>query len=306
VVISPPDLQPLPTSEAFKYYDIFVDALKALNVLGILWAGRGQVHKSLLYLLTANKLYISTNFDNEKINKKVRNEIEDSYTHNCFYLAQAYGHYKDTNLSSKYCHLTLQRQYTYNLKDVNTINNIKTALDWVKNCGGISDFYIAMNQYHKCALALSSAEFLLKRNVIPHLADNYDNNHIRINATEIEAELHKKWINLDVFIFKRAYDINKEVLNAIDLGVEFDIEKIHKETINTLDFDYSLFLSNNNNNKEATYEFFEGIPVVPTTLLDTKDICDFESARALFLRATSRIEFAKRHYVLDGTYLLLL
>jgi hypothetical protein len=65
-------------------------------------------------------------------------------------LAQAYGNIGDSKQSSKYCHLTLQRQYTFNLqpsfKDIlsssspstltkeygaSIINKLKAAIDWV-------------------------------------------------------------------------------------------------------------------------------------------------------------------------------
>ena len=37
--------------------DLIANAMKTLNMLGILWAGRGSVKKSFLYLLAANNFY---------------------------------------------------------------------------------------------------------------------------------------------------------------------------------------------------------------------------------------------------------
>lgn len=69
-----------------------------MNILleGILWAGRGQVKKSLLYLLSVKKMYHSASdaLDSElklKLKKSFASELDSIYTHNLFYLAQAYG-----------------------------------------------------------------------------------------------------------------------------------------------------------------------------------------------------------------------
>ena len=130
-----------------------VDFLEALNILGILWAGRGQVRKSFQYLLGANTLYMTIK-DGADFKSKahvlpaVIEDLENIYTHNCFYLAQAYGNIGDSKLSSIFCHRTLQRQFTYNLKPFfkgvlgnanfsesmsTTVSKLKVALDWVRN-----------------------------------------------------------------------------------------------------------------------------------------------------------------------------
>ena len=127
--------------------------LEALNILGILWAGRGQVRKSFQYLLGANTLY-TTIKDGADFKAKahvapaVIEDVENIYTHNCFYLAQAYGNIGDSKLSSQFCHRTLQRQFTYNLRPFfksvlasanfsesisAIVSKLKVALDWVRN-----------------------------------------------------------------------------------------------------------------------------------------------------------------------------
>jgi len=60
--------------------------------------------------------------------------------------------------------------------------------------------------------------------------------------------------------------------------------------------------SSSSGSKESSeVEFFTGIPVTPISLLSSNDIDSFEKARTVFLRAATRIEVAKKHYVLDGT-----
>jgi hypothetical protein len=76
----------LPTSN-------LADGLKCLNILGILWSGRGQPGKAVCYLLTAKLLYeiwLSVHS-----HAALDPAAEHAYTHNLFYLAQAYGHLED-------------------------------------------------------------------------------------------------------------------------------------------------------------------------------------------------------------------
>jgi hypothetical protein len=47
-------------------------------------------------------------------------------------------------------------------------------------------------------------------------------------------------------------------------------------------------------------ELFEGTPVQCSSHMNTGDICNFETARIVFLRGAGRLEKAKAHFVLDG------
>lgn len=102
--------------------------LKCLNMLGILWAGRGHSRRycfesaasamhayqlifltilfdrSFLYLLASKSLYDQT-AELINLSSKDAAEIESTFTHNLFYLAQAYGNHGDTTQSSYYCHM---------------------------------------------------------------------------------------------------------------------------------------------------------------------------------------------------------
>ena len=327
---------------------LVVDAMRALNILGILWAGRGQVQKSMLFLLCARQFYL-TNIEaaaqtapagqKSKFSKKVLTDLGYTYTHNLFYLAQAYGNIGDTKKSCEFCHMTLQRQYSEGFKD------IRASLDWVKNCCGISDFYLAMRQYNNCALALASAESVLKKYAIPRILaanpdenssikklDSGNNNFVsgNINAAEIEADLSRRWALLDVRVLRRAFERAKNYESAISLGIK--LEDIEAEMAaedgpsEAEDFNMAAFLARQTpaasaessvsgsaeegtvfQKAEATaqgsvqeVEFFTGIPIKPTSSLQGGDIKSFEDARVIFLRATARIEFAKKYYVLDG------
>lgn len=309
---------------------LLADGLKCLNLLGILWAGRGQPHKSLVFLLCAEQVYQSYRTEHPRNHPTstfttnfTEKELENSYTHTLFYLAQAYGHLRDSDLSSKYCQETLQRQLANGLKD------IKSALEWVKNCAGIADFYRAMEDSNRCALALASAEKILKEKVIRTLYNDFDRvkdetsstevasastgeekadgetmatkplphqrpNFVQgnLNAAEVEADLHRRWASLDVWTLQRAAERKKEHMMAAELGIDaLQIEaqeKLSATTASSSDVD--------------TVELFSGLPVAKSTssLLNIQDISTFENARSVFLRGVSRIEAAKKYYVLDG------
>ena len=77
----PPDVACPPDEQA-------ADAMKCLNMLGILWAGRGQARKSLLYLLAAKRVYEQAAPKAAAAKPAHRAELESTCTHNLFYLAQ--------------------------------------------------------------------------------------------------------------------------------------------------------------------------------------------------------------------------
>ena len=105
--------------------------------------------KSLLYLLASKTLYEENEKDVMKdvgMPASVKRDFESAYTHNLFYLAQAYGNLGDAIKSSKYCHETLERQLACGFG-----KNETNAIDWAKNCMGISDFFQVMGMFQKCS-----------------------------------------------------------------------------------------------------------------------------------------------------------
>ena len=87
---------------------ILIPSFLFFHFSGILWAGRGQVRKSLLYLLSVKKMYNDAialkkeqNSNSNSNSKLILDKLKKSFwieadlicTHNLFYLAQAYGKY---------------------------------------------------------------------------------------------------------------------------------------------------------------------------------------------------------------------
>eukprot|EP01038_Epipyxis_sp_PR26KG_P004400 gene4400-6223_t len=314
--------------------ELIVDAMKTLNMLGILWAGRSQVYKSFLYLLAANQFYhsyISELVKSKLIADKQMIDVNNAYTHNLFYLAQAYGNVGDTKKSSLYCHQTLEKQ----LMNGATTDNLKSGLEWVKNCIGLSDFYMSMKQYNNCGLSLASAEFVLKEHIIKNNKSSIIQNDLHDENSKIvqmEAEVNKKWAVLDVNILKRSFEFENEKSNALynNLDVDEILQQFQLESaedfsiiqsqsksdslasIDTNDisiessempdtvFKNKLIQSYYQSQEDKTVRFFESIPIKPISLLSIGDIDNFDKARVVFLRAAARIEAAKKYFVLDG------
>lgn len=100
--ISPPPVKIV--SERF-----YPEAMKCLNLLGILWAGRDHAKRSFLYLLASKHLYDNAQSQDNTILPEKRLEMESALTHNLFYLAQAYGNNGNPRLSAYYCQQVCHR-----------------------------------------------------------------------------------------------------------------------------------------------------------------------------------------------------
>lgn len=185
-----------------------IDALKCLNLLGILWAGRMHIKRAFCYLLSVKESYevlkfkckaeIKKNNDafQQLKNKPIINtlaELESTLTHNLFYLAQAYGHVGNTKQSSLCCYHTLRRQLTAGL----TTN--EAVMEWCVNCSGLADFFIAIGESKQAAYVLSMSEKILKEKYVldASLGGDYCEKY-----TEITARLNRRWAKLDFVVLK--------------------------------------------------------------------------------------------------------
>lgn len=299
-----------------------VDAMKCMNMLGILWAGRGLVPKSLVYLNASQKLY-KDYIDSARV-KDDKKEVESCYTHNLFYLAQAYGHLGDSAKSSEHCLETLKRQ----LANGFGLGEGKTdALDWVKNCVGFSDFFLAVGQLKKASVTLLSARKVLELQRKPEQNKAWD---------EQMADLTRRLANLDLIILKRGFElalalqeakqyaeqgegeIAKEMLEAAmqaantEVQEEEHIENIHaaataearkkrKAAEDSGEADATVFTAAASAAAKATeLEFFPGLVITVAPYMVAGDVNDFDDAKAVFGRANTRLEQAKKVYVMDG------
>ena len=317
-----------------------VDTMKCLNMMGILWAGRGYVKRSFLYLLCAKDIYEHQKLNNfedikkelsrcsKSIQRQFMKEFESQYTHNLFYLAQAYGNIGNSVNSSRYCKDTLQRQLDFGLED------IKSAYDWTKNASSIADYYLAINDFRKCSLALTSTEHILREKVmniiqeesLMYRQDSKDDptksscemeytkrkiigtsSLLESDVQETFGDLCRRFVRMDLCLLKASFEINfgdggVATASAYDnedeeLG-KLTLVRINDDNVETV---FSIIESNMNEGKIIRKrEFYQRLPVPEMKLVDPREINSFEKAREVFLRAISRLETAKKIFVLDG------
>lgn len=312
-----------------------VVAMKCLNMMGILWAGRGDVKKSFLYLYAAKNLYhdinssqwqqADTDGDSWQPTQKESEELESLFTHNLFYLAQSFGHISDLETSSKYCHETLRRQLAagFDSKDA--------AFSWAKNCASMSNFYSTMELYQRCNLALLAAELVLREHVSKALNEesapkNSNDAQLKSDASELQADIHRKLAHLDILLLKKAFEREVARNDWVDRGLdlaELDLspfqnidlkEKMYEDynealnkkmTIKTkkdLSLD-SIDISLNQLAERETpihQSLFPQLHLPDVSMYAPRLIVTFEDARKVFLRAVTHLEVAKEYFVLDG------
>jgi hypothetical protein len=112
------------------------------------------------------------------------------------------------------------------------------AYDWVKNCACIADFYQSMDKQQIAALALSSAQKVLQEKVILKStvagAATGGGGVTEQDCIELNCEIKKKWIKLDMKMMKIAFEVETERVLALDRGEPFtpptyenDLDDLH-------------------------------------------------------------------------------
>lgn len=117
---------------------------------------------------------------------------------------------------------------------------ISAAYDWVKNCACIADFYQSMDKQQIAALALSSAQKVLqdkvtlKSTVAGGGGGGGGGGVTEQDCIELNSEIKKKWIKLDMKMMKIAFEIETERVLALDRGEPFspptyenDLDDLH-------------------------------------------------------------------------------
>lgn len=354
-----------------------VDAMKCLNLLGILWAGRVQLKKSFYYMLCVKSIYLKLKSTiqletgtshasfgptpppvpvYEKVSKEEQiAEIESLYTHNLFYLAQAYGHVGNTKQSSLYCYNTLYRQLKAGL------STNKAILEWCTNCQGLCDFFCAIENFEKAGYILNVCDKLLKTAYNP----NTDGNASPIDMSEHNsyleclANVNRRYVKLDLLCIRNAIDyyekwthvdstfvIDNRIPSNVDMSTSAGLIEKLKLTVeanDTLDgkgasvdalpppppasesavppvTNDPQLDTHGDMDAELSFQPFpnldiDPIPFITSDIFNYKEPSDGKDAdihsqntninsygdvKKVFVRAQSRLEAAKKYYVMDG------
>lgn len=238
--------------------------LSVLNQLGILWSGRGEPSKALIFLKKAEDIYhnyknsctscpllLEDIFDANIIPKSDWRPFEKIFTLTLYYLAQVYEHLSDSEKSAKYCHMTLKRQKE---------SEEYEEKEWSVNCATLSQYYIQEKKFltARHLLACSTSTLTKYEASIDNRVDSEDVwDDIHRSKAEVAWCWLKYCINL-LFEYQTAGEnVEKESENidpSCKLSDEADVHVIEKQVpflIGSFQDARQIFLFGQNQVKEA-------------------------------------------------------
>ena len=292
------------------------DALRCLNLLGILWNGRENVLRGALFLKSSEEIFERLARDDSPLAHVM--ELRDVYTHTLFYLAQCYGNLGDAGMSSQYCAKTLQRQLDSGLSG-------GALADWVKNAMSLADYFFASEDFPLYAHVLRVCELLLSRQEeevlceagstaaapVPPAVPETDMPPAPPSSgsppstamtpetrtlRDMQADLCRRWIRLEV----ECLEVASAWHRYREGGVEGQIPERDVSPLSKILPNQGRFIGVEAYCGAGVGE--GGAEAVAQTpkLITPEEIRDGESAKALFLRCAGRIEQAKKAFPLDG------
>ncbi|XP_067682951.1 KIF-binding protein-like [Haliotis asinina] len=291
-----------------------------LNHLSILWSGRRNFDKSMKYLKQAESLYKkfkrdvgndpytvdeyfkpdeSDQSDIAAISKARSKHFENTYTLTLFYIAQVYALTEKKEDSAKYCHVTLQRQLdscTYK------------ADEWALNAATLSQYYITVDMYHFARHCLASASLIFEEAASKEEDTDEDTKE---QMAQKRADIDRCWAKYGLALLEASKDyLMKEVEDARE-GVSSDD---HNADVKDGSNKFSLSDSETGRSEEEDDDSsvildIENCKTFPRFNLEVTNheekvtdqfVRDFSEARGVFLLVQTRLNDAKRFYVVDG------
>jgi len=272
-------------------YDWCTLSITVNNQFGILWSNRHSYEEAYKYLKISEKLY--TDFksgarcsetplnyksywcapDDDTVEDRT-SFFESIHTHTLYYLAQAYGIRGETQVASRYCHITLARQIEMKVYD---------PLDWSLNCATLSQYYVTQDQYNFARYCLACAE-LVNKEVFTRLETmEFSEQNERERAVEkmekSKADVFRCWAKYGMNLLKTSHTANTEQNQSDEVNSE-QLNEEHKDfkELRFKDLEVSVY------EERVTDE-------LPKTYAD---------AKAVFVYSLKCLEKAKEFYKLDG------
>ncbi|CAG5127387.1 unnamed protein product [Candidula unifasciata] len=288
--------------------------ISVLNHLGILWSQRGNLEKSMEFLTKAEQLYHNykenvgdapetltelleqvEGSDSERAHLRCVS-FENTHTLTLYYLAQVYGKVDKSELSAKYCHMTLQRQL-----QAGNFNPI----DWALNAATLSQYYLTAEKFQHARHCLASGSFIFesaKKN-IEELCEQEEE-----LQRQREADLDRCWIKYGLGLLEASRD---KMLSELQENEDEDLEgntKDGKENSASHNADKHSRKSsiNGEGSPEQTDKddkTFHQFPLELTLYeerITDKLVRTFDDARKIFLFVVDKINSAKQFYSLDS------
>lgn len=147
----------LPHRMELKPFSMIQDCL---NQLGMVWANRHGFDHAFNYLRRGQIMYLNrpAHLQNEK-------SLDNSYTLTLFHLAQAYGGMSKSELSSKFCAETMERQLHYSASADEEMRKKDPfdPKDWIRNCCALSDYFINECMFWTAEYVMHTALLMCER-----------------------------------------------------------------------------------------------------------------------------------------------
>ncbi|XP_071079424.1 KIF-binding protein-like [Haliotis cracherodii] len=291
-----------------------------LNNLSIMWSERRNYDNSMKYLKQAESLYKKFKRDvgndpyaideyfkpdesGEKdiatISKTRSKHFENTYTLTLFYIAQVYALTEKKEDSAKYCHVTLQRQldsYTYK------------ADEWALNAATLSQYYITVEMYHFARHCLASASLIFEEAASKEEDTDEDTKE---QMAQKRADIDRCWAKYGLALLEASKDyLMKEVEDARDGVSSNDHNADVKEGASKFSLsDGEAGRSEEENSDTSPLLDIENCKTFPRFNLEVTNyeekitdqfVRDFSEAREVFMSVQTRLNDAKKFYVVDG------
>jgi hypothetical protein len=251
--------------------------LEVFNHFGILWVARDDAQTAEKYLCHGRDLYHRYRTQHPLPDRDHQTEedkkIERLHTYTLFYLAQTYGIQGRTDLSAKYCHLTLKRQYE---------SNEYNSLEFATHCLSISEYYTSVNNYAQARLCLIAAESVINAYASKQTLPS----HLRADVAIASARFLLMYLNFQVHL--REYEKKQQ------MGAAYKRE-YYNSKLNIDDSELTAVRT------EEPLIIFHGLVPPPTIKLpELRPLHSLAEAQEYYESALNWFSSALEYYELDG------
>ncbi|KAN0055616.1 hypothetical protein ACTA71_008732 [Dictyostelium dimigraforme] len=236
-----------------------------------------------------------------------KDKLDSLQLQNYFYFAQLYGLLKDSELSSKYCELTLRKQLKRNNFD---------KLEWCKNSLMLAEYYLSELNFDYAKQC-----FLVSNYICKEIENEGDREETQANIYLVMGKFYLEFLHFfrDIENLNHCHRVNNNDndvdfiqggLSSIKLEKEkeeedklFDENQIKKEKMldlisfnkRSLNIEKPLFTELGNQLLDKIYNHSTF-----TSPIDLIVVKDQPSARDIFLKSQHFFNKAKKYYKLDG------
>eukprot|EP00397_Hematodinium_sp_SG-2012_P052875 GEMP01062791.1.p1 GENE.GEMP01062791.1~~GEMP01062791.1.p1 ORF type:complete len:325 (+),score=65.79 GEMP01062791.1:214-1188(+) len=168
------------------------------NNIGNIWLQRGSYKTSMNFLRRAQIMYQNAPAELQRLQR-----VNNGHMITTMYLAQAYNGLGKSHLSAKYCTMTLSNQLQANAEKEKRTQEEKDTdpfnpTEWIRNCTGISDFFVSECMFWTAEYLLHSADLMIER------AENNEYGPLDADMEELKHQVERDLGNAYSYRLKHA------------------------------------------------------------------------------------------------------